>query len=224
MRVLLNMMGGWGNQLFQYAHAKALSEFLRADLHTHDWVGRRVFDLRDRDYPKVEHPSDEKLYGYYQNQESLIYSKSWLQRVMQIRPEVLEKLDRIQYPSVVAHRRLGDYVKLGFPVVSEKSYLDAADKAGVKIERFVTEDNPILVDGLDRELSFLPDFYCLMKAKILFRGNSTFSWWAGALGKAKVYSPVIENTHGGENDVPFVEGNHPRMLTLDFLTDLHLNP
>ena len=64
----------------------------------------------------------------------------------------------------------------------------------------------------------------IYNADIVFRGNSTFSWWAGTLGYAtKLYSPVVGDNVGHNANIEFVPGNHPLWFpgTLDY-EDLYL--
>jgi hypothetical protein len=66
---------------------------------------------------------------------------------------------------------------------------------------------------------FFPDFLAIHFAKIIFRGNSSFSWWAAFLGSdddKEVYSPVMpdrklcKGVHYVECE--FVRGNHPHFM------------
>ena len=130
---------------------------------------------------------------------------------------------------VLAHRRIGDYPGAGFPVVSLDSYIKCAVKFGYDPEKiwWITEENPTDHVMLRGDLGFLPDFIRMMRSKVLLRGNSTFSYWAGVLGDCKVYSPLIKgrNLAGGrEQDVEFIEGNWPAPSDFDFVSDLHLKP
>ena len=70
-------------------------------------------------------------------------------------------------------------------------------------------------------LDYLPDLALMMRAQVLMRANSTFSWWAAALGTARVFSPDTSKVNARDglrgNDrfpqfVPFVEGNHPPVV------------
>jgi hypothetical protein len=64
-----------------------------------------------------------------------------------------------------------------------------------------------------------------MKARILFRANSTFSWWAATLGNPMlVYSPVVEGLRGLQMDVKFVPGNEPRCVDLPNTHDFKIKP
>ena len=160
--------------------------------------------------------------NYRQNQESINYTRSMVRKWFTLRPEITEKLGHLK-GGVLCHQRLGDYAGLGFTVVSPKSYLDAADKFGNPGPlQFVSEENPHQHPDFQGELSFVPDFVRLMNADVLFRANSTFSWWAATLGTARVFSPVIDGKGPGEQDCEFVDGNWPRTFDVDFVTNLHL--
>jgi hypothetical protein len=142
-----------------------------------------------------------------------------------LRPEYAKFLTLYNPDSLLAHRRVGDYPGTGFVVVSEQSYRDAASNFGYDPASisWVTEETPTFIPAIPPEFSFLSDFIRMMRCKALFRGNSTFSWWAATLGNAKVYAPIIKGKCGGmEHDCEFVEGNWPQMAELDFLSDLHL--
>ncbi len=77
-----------------------------------------------------------------------------------------------------------------------------------------------------RGYEFLRDFFALYNADILFRANSTFSWWAATLGNAQneVYSPVVEGLVGYQNQVKFVKGNWPRCVSMNSVSDYHIEP
>lgn len=230
--VAASLIGRFGNQMFQYAFAKAYCERHGYELLTPLWVGQKVFQIDNartivswpkRNEENLKDGEDRiELESYFQNQKSLIYSRADCRRWFKLRPEIQQALTRLDYPKVVAHRRVGDYKGLGWPVVSEESYRKAAEQFGYKIDWILTEENPLHHDLFAPELSFVPDFFAMLQADVIFRGNSTFSWWGATLSNARVFSPVMDGIKGGEQLVPFVEGNHPRCLELAFLTDLHL--
>jgi hypothetical protein len=79
--------------------------------------------------------------------------------------------------------------------------------------------------GLGVTAVSIPAFYRMMTAKVHFRANSTFSWWAATLGNAKVYAPIIRGMTGGKPDqycAHFIEGNWPVMADCPQNSDLHL--
>ncbi len=76
--------------------------------------------------------------------------------------------------------------------------------------------------GSDAIFAWLPDFLMLYFARTIFRGNSSFSFWAGLLSKtATVYSPRLTCRKAYTQDHPsfeihaeFESGNHPHWLAL----------
>ena len=191
----LERPGGFGNRLFQYAYARAYAESIGAELHTPDWVGRKLFGLSE---PIMEGLGNIDLTGYSQQPENLaLLSRRKLK-------EWFTFQEPLEVPSydLVFHKRRGDY--LNYPefwgVVSDSSYNDAARQLGFN------PDDALVLDDSNGDESVLFDFFTMMNCKTLLRANSTFSWWAATLGTCEVYSPVI-GTQTGWIDVPFVAGN-----------------
>ncbi len=124
----------------------------------------------------------------------------------------------------MAHIRRGDFTGYGYPVVSEEAFDSACRYYFGCIEglSFVSEEHPSKCDGIPDDLSFLPDFYRLMRAPTLMRANSSFSFVAGLLGNGIVLSPRIDGLTGGveHDNVKFEAGNHCRLSHHDFCTDL----
>ncbi len=239
----LRMMGRWGNQLFQYSFARAYAEKHGLELQTQPWVGDHIFELTPnpiRDpFPEAQQRNENTIVdgdknisycSYSQNQKCLIYTRSDVLRWFKFRPEIEERLKKFWHPhcapGVLAHRRVGDYVGYGYPVVSKDSYRRQAALIGQSDKlQWITEEEPYVCADIPAEYAFIVDFWRLMHAPILLRGNSCFSWWAGTLGNGVVYSPRIDGLEGGkEHDVEFELGNHCRFANLPFVTDLHLAP
>lgn len=226
MTINLQMIGRFGNQMFQYAHARALAERDGLELRTPRWVGERVFDINPTPEPNY---SGEYLHGYFQNQHSAIYTKSQVKNWFKFRPWVESKLKHLTPApeTIVGHIRRGDMAGYGYPVLKMDSYFDACILHGLDYRHlcYVLEEAPTHVDGIEPELSWLPDFYIMAKATTLLRANSTFSWWAAAIGNARVFSPDIRGLTGGvEHNVKFFEGNHPRIADLEGIGDIYLKP
>lgn len=234
--ITTNLIGGFGNQLFQYAFARAYAEQIEATLQTPPWVGQRIFDLID---PSVEtalpertlqelHPGETNvaLRGYFQNQTALDhYSRADVRRWFRLRPWAVDVAADLPRHRLAAHRRVGDYVGLGFVIVSVQSYRRACEVHELAADDlvFVTEEQAQRMPDCDAAgVPFLPDFLRCMRAEVLLRGNSTFSWWAAALGTGRVFAPLVADLQSGERDVDFVEGNHPRCISYGDLTDLYL--
>jgi len=233
----LRPIGRFGNTLFQYAFAKAYCEKYDAILHCDPgWIGYRIFNLTD---PVPEcvftgvSDSDDKPYnkdadysGYAQCQAAMLYTKEQVRGWFSFKDEIFQCLKLLNHEQILAHRRVGDYASCGYPVVSEQSYYGACIKFGIDSADlvFVIEEKPSVLECLPNDLSWLADFYRLMNADVLLRGNSSFSWWAAMLNKeGTILSPVIERSIGGfENNVEFVDGNYPRLANLEFVTDLYV--
>lgn len=220
----LKIIGRFGNGLFQHAYAKALAEQQGRELHVQPWIGQKVFQLDEAPLDGSEEMLPEH---YRQDQDSLIYTRADCRRWFAFRPDIEEVLQAINAAKMSVHLRRGDYKELGYVVVGCDSYAEAICKNGFNHlwpPVWVCEYMPLLVMGWPDEMIFVPDFYRLMKAEILFRANSSFSYWAAVLSHARVFSPVIDGLEGGKehDDVPFVEGNWPRLAELPGITNLHL--
>ncbi len=190
---------------------------------------------RDVEFRGYGQTTMRKMDGHLGMAQCTTYSKRKVQSWLPIKPDLLPILNRIlanrtpiMRDTIVAHQRNGDYRDYGYPVVSKQSYLDAAVKyfGSCAHVNFVTEETALNHAPLPDDLAFLPDFYRLMQAPVLMRGNSTFSFVAGLLGNGLVLSPRIDGLLGGvEHDgVHFEAGNHCRLANLDFCSDLHVVP
>jgi hypothetical protein len=235
----INFCGGFGNQLFQYAFARAYAEAHQVVLLTPGWIGQRIFNISNQplnyDLPHVgfdEIPNGRVnivLNGYFQSQAAIdMMSRAKLKSWFRLRDKWKQ---RFQFRSrIAAHVRRGDYVGLSniYCLVSENSYVTICNKLGLNaadicwVQEGRKESHQDLIDA---GVPFLEDFITLMNAEVLLRANSSFSWWAGTLGDNRVFSPLVEN-RTGEQDVEFVEGNWPRMVDSSnchaHVTDLHL--
>ncbi len=241
----LGSRGRWGNQLFQYAFAHAYARKHHARLEVPEWLGERVFDLRAHrpscELPKVklvdlvDGQTGIDLSGFFQHERALgYYSRADARRLFRVRREWIRRFPRREGYYIAAHVRRGDYASFHnqrFCLVSRPSYRAAIEQFALDRKRvvWVTEETSSTADDLVAGgLDFLEDFLTLMRADVVLRANSTFSWWAATLGTGMVYSPVV-GSHVGVADVPFVEGNHPRLLDTanpynraDIHSELHL--
>lgn len=237
----LGNFGRFGNQLFQYAFARAYAEKYGATLEIPYWIGERVFKGVSHRKPSCKLPGigidkipwgkiNVDLIGYFQTKECFdLLSKSKLRQWFSFQDKWLE-----MYPKkkdyVAAHIRKGDYFERFsniYCVVNRNSYIRACKKYDIDIEKliWISEENPTIDSRAenvsykrmknsmygsgtyeDRGVSFLPDFFSMINAKILLRSNSSFGFWAGFLKGNNVYSPVVKNKVGYQ-DVEFVKGN-----------------
>lgn len=224
-----------GNNMFIYAHARALAEQTGVELRTPPWVGEAIFTLDN--YP-IKRPdgSEQVLAGYFQSQKDIIYTRADCRRWFAIKPELLPKLVKHSAYWPHAHFRRGDYAGAGYPLISRKA-VDAAvaehqfpgdlrkNMIPGREYHVVSDEHPLIDPEFTGELAMLPDFYRLMRAPVLYRANSTFSWWAATLSHGRVFAPIITGLAGGieHDNVPYVEGNWPKCADgMDFVTDLHL--
>lgn len=225
--VALRNLGLFGNRLFRYAYARALCEQNGWALRTEPWQGERIFTLDGATHFRPDGSEDIVIDEYRQAQKDLIYTRADCRRWFALKPEVERAAAGLATPSIVAHRRVGDYAGAGYPVISEVAYRNAVFDAKFRMDKlvFVTEETAARSGYFDSiGAPFMPDFIALMRADVLFRGNSSFSWWASVLGDAETWAPLVAHLEGGRehDEVEFVKGNWPRLCGLEFVTDLHL--
>lgn len=260
MSVLVcTFQGRFGNAMLQWLFAKGWAEAHGFELRHEPFIGERVFQIegvrpdgrpvhrvnekelcalgvlaRMQDHPPV---LDYEFRGYAQTQDCVdFYTKRQAQSWLKLRPEIETACanavlaDGGKDDRIVFHRRVGDYIGYGYPVVTMASYVRACLRFGLLCKpphlTILSEEDPTPHAGfLPDDLAFMPDFYRMMVAPTLLRANSSFSWLAALLGDGLVLSPVIEGLEGGkEHDCAFVPGNWPRFANLDFVTDLHVSP
>lgn len=138
----VSFVGGFGNQLFQYAFARAYAEARHATLLTPGWIGQRVFNISnpplDYDLPHAgfdEIPNGRVniiLSGYFQSQTAIDFmSRSQLRAWFQLRSEWKQRF-ATRLP-IAAHVRRGDYIGLSniYCLISENSYAVACRKFGL---------------------------------------------------------------------------------------------
>lgn len=130
---------------------------------------------------------------------------------MQARPITTAAAARIGSDEVVVHIRGGDFLRLPqFQVVAADFYVRAVRQAmerGLNRFAIVSDDPPYATAVCEEILEHVPsvdirliprganaleDFDTLRTATARIIGNSTFAWWAAALGKAPAptWSPM----------------------------------
>lgn len=212
---LIGKHGRFGNALFQYAACKKLAELWNLKLEVPaDWNGRLIFDIPE---PTISFKDDEVnvFYpmGYFINKEiTQMLTKEWCQKIFKFRDKWLKRYPKEGF-YVAAHLRRGDYASnptfaAKYCTVDTGSYEKAIVKAGYNPEKvvWVTQESEHSPPRDELEIPFLKDFLMLVNADVLFRANSSFSFWAGVLGNGEVYSPRIKSAF--QFDTEFEQGNH----------------
>lgn len=224
----LGNYGRFGNQLFQYAFASAYAFECSAELYTPPWVGQTIFkNIKNKTItehlPKtledvVPLPPEPQvdLVGYFQGPTHLdFYNEEFAKSIFQINDNIINILEKMvpKKPYLACHLRRGDYVEKYsnvFCIVKEDAYIQKIKEIGwdAKDVVWITEGSSFKNPELPDELQFLQDFYILMKADVLLRANSSFSWWAGTLSTDQIiFSPLVQDKVGWQT-VPFVRGNY----------------
>jgi len=219
-----------GNNLFQYAHARAYAERIGAELQTDPWWGQEVFGLAEKriakDLPKVADMDFEKwdgdwdveITGWCLHQKCLIYSRADVKDWLRFTDEVEDAVQFVESHEVAYHVRWGDFQGMhDFIAISHDSYEKAIREHLPDFHhhaRMVCAWDSLRSTKLENAgLGWIPDFVALMRAKNHFRANSTFSWWAAVLGQnERVFAPNLEGITPQANifqRAPFVSGNWP---------------
>lgn len=233
----LGSKGRFGHQLFQYAFAKKYAQVNNCELQVpKEWIGRTLFtNVQEPPIdPSLKLPvlQDTELYtkpsswkkvnvdlsGYFQDAKATLFlSRKECREWYKLKPEIDAKVTRSSKLSVVAHLRRGDYVskdRSTQAIITRESVY-----AGILAHGYPPTGIRWMSDGeigvhdirFPPAYDFIGDFIVMLRAKALFRANSSFSYWAGVLiENGKVYSPVFEGQ--GWLDAIYVEGNEPSIF------------
>jgi hypothetical protein len=146
------------------------------------------------------------IYGYFQDKNLISMVSSIIEeRLLKSNLTDLSKMSTDKH-EVVIHRRLGDFLlmsDIGIP--AEKYFLDACEVLDIsnKANVFLVTDSPQIAHeqfldlGLNVKMmenhkrGILEDFKAMYSAESLVISNSTFSWWAGYLGKLNRESKIV---------------------------------
>jgi len=239
-------LGGFGNQLFQYATAKGYCQTYGYTLEIpENWIGREIFkNINDNTIkePLPSHTANQPPCGIYNvDFESIfwfsqsgvsLFTRQQAKQWFEFKDKYKIEPDRDK--KIVAHLRRGDftYHKHLYAVVQKICYKEAVAELGYNYEDvcFVQENfcTPRYKAWAGHDpYNFLYDFQTIQNADVIFRANSTFSWWAAVLSNAKVFSPVVGKKLGWRNDLQFTKGNHPsiayqRDRQCDLYSDMYL--
>jgi hypothetical protein len=229
----LGSFGRFGNQLFQYCYSKAYAEKHHCILQVpKNWIGRRIFNIDcppiNKKLRQIKSDSDPRgqvnidLLGYFQAKKDLLqYSREDVRRWLVFQPDIIKNFQKPFDSYVACHIRHGDYLsnkvfKSIYCSVSKKSYELAIKKFGYSNRNivYISEEKPIRNSYFEKlGIGFLEDFLTLCNADVLFRANSTFSWWASVLSaneNQKIYSPLV-GSKIGLCDVDFASGNYHKI-------------
>lgn len=227
--LVVKFVGRFGNRLFEFASAKARAEREGLELRCLMWEGKFLFeDCNDPeptfDGTEIVHNGEHD--GYCQHQDDIDkYSRADCLRWFAFHKDVAHALaDSNMYGYAVAHNRVGDYANLGYVVVKRESIMRLCPNNKIHV---LSEEEPTQCRTMPDFVSFAPDFFKLMTARVVIRANSSFSWWAATLNTHAdiILSPIVTGLKGGqEHDCEFVIGNHPRFCDLPNHSDLHLKP
>ena len=201
----LGRYGRLGNQIFQYVFARAYAEKYGAELQIPSWMGEELFkDVKhpvcSKKLPEIKEEEldfgqvDIDLIDYFQNNKAFsILSES------KIREWLVLRGSNVDTVGVLAHCREGDFLnhKDIYCIVNKYSYYQACVKYNIDHTEII---------WYPKSRFIINDFYELVNAKILLRGNSTFAFWAGFFNKNKVYSPIVQDLVGKQT-VDFAPNN-----------------
>lgn len=222
--VYMPMIGRFGNLLFQYAGLRAWAEANECEVCLPPWIGEKVFTIPEAVRPDRHRPDIVWSERYLQDPESMTYTLKQVREWFKIKPEVIERLQpaRCRDPILLDIRQGADYLAAGNVVLGRQCYLDACrafgydpNTAGWEIDTEPTRlpefTGDVTASGFCTTWVSLPAFYRLMTAPVLFRANSSFSWWAATLNEGKIYAPVVRGIEPGPNRYcdNFVSGNWP---------------
>jgi hypothetical protein len=240
--VFTPLIGRTGNLLFIYAYAKAWAEQNGYEVSTYPWYGEQVFNIPKAPRPDEYKPDIVWPEAMHQEQDDLIYTRRQVRGWFAFQPHVVERLSVMKPVELLFSCRQGEDVRrAGLVTLSCDCYAEAARKAGYDPHsaEWELDTNPTRLPsfggtpgvknledcgcGLGTNAVSIPAMWRMMSAKVLFRANSTFDWWAATLGDCKVYAPVIRGLEGGVPNVfcdRFVQGNWPAASAAH--TDWHL--
>ncbi len=196
-------------------HLRGYAELHNAILETPAWIGQELFGLRDpppsKTLPKThldEVPTDGRvnidLHGYFcwsGDRTRQPWSIDQVVKWFEFTPESVAKYPIPTGHYVAAHLRQGDFKRYlqRTCIINRASYERALRTYGFNPDQavWVSEEsgNPMP-----------QDFLTLMRARVLFLSNSSFSYWAGLLGGQRCFAPLCEDKTGWV-DCEFEEGH-----------------
>ena len=194
--MVIRMMGGLGNQMYQYAYGCYFEKMGIKVKHNLQWFN----DNKDRKFilnlfgcqlnMTLESWSESGDHGKY---HYLKYTDPVKERL--IREFTLDKELRLSKNSVGIHVRRGDYVDHPrFPNLTMDYYNEALSIVRGDTHYVFSDDIPWCREKFPERFVFIdyPDYICfdmLKRCNHKIIANSTFSWWAAYLGGGSVVAP-----------------------------------
>jgi hypothetical protein len=153
------------------------------------------------------------LFGYFQTHYTMRHVSlrdilSWFK----VKPEILAMFPKPHPHYAACHLRQGDYVTTypgNFCIVDKVCYerAIAQNTPGIPVA-WIEENQAQPCPNVPPELSWLSDWMTLYRSDVIYRGNSTFSFWAAVIGQVpKVFSPAVRDHVGHHTDIPFSPNN-----------------
>jgi len=159
-----------------------------------------LFLERDWVYAPIPDNDNMIIEGYFQCEKHFEKHADKVKALWHIPDNVKEKIDKVitKIPKKILgiHVRLGDFLHYrdAHLICTREYYLNALKQFNLddytvivctddpeNYQKYISIDNAILCNSS----SELEDLYLLSQSDSLIMSNSTFSWWASYLGKAK---------------------------------------
>jgi len=234
----INYLGRFGNQLFQYAIGRVISEKKNLSVISGNYGDPEekeisIFKSSEQeqriivqdnplvirgfklDYDEIfEHNGKYILYGYFQDYENILPYKDFIKSLYNFE----KKKDLYSDEFIAVHIRLTDYYTSGGSLDMDY-YMDVIEQSQ-KIPVIYTDDsnNPciqIIKDTYNCKVhnnSSWIDFVELSSYKHICISQSSFSWWAAWLSNAeKIYYPLSSKKYWQHRN----DGNDVNLVVTD---------
>lgn len=139
-------------------------------------------------------PDNSSLFGYMQSDKYFTHCEDLIRYYFTLK-------DRGETPykdCILIHCRnyAQQYLEMGFNNMSRNYYMEALKHFPDRKVVVITDDLQKAKDTIKEDFEYvsstpIDDFYLMTKAEYLIGSNSSFSWWAAWLSKAKAVFPAI---------------------------------
>jgi hypothetical protein len=221
--------GRFGNAMFQYAVVRSYAEKYNVEFRCPLWIGEKIFtNVKNSPLLSMRYVDENDLkfgdinidlIGFFQSSKFFdLLNRNKCKQWFEIQEKWKNKFPKNKNYYIACHLRRGDMVTGPYPTFTEKCYIEACkqfnyDPADII---WVSEDCPQEdKECNDLNIPFLPDYMTLLNADVVFRANSTFSFWGGLLGNSIVYSPKHDfPAYGatGRIDTTFTKGSYQGII------------